>query len=122
MNKPDMAAPWHALMPRTGSATVWTPLIGAVLVLSLAACATTEPPASQLAVSRAAVAHASTADTSTYAPVDLQSAKDKLAAAEKAMKDKDYQRASELAAQAQVDAQLAESKAESARAAQAPPD
>ncbi len=38
-------------------------------VILMAGCASVPPPTAQMAVSKAAVAHASTADTSEFAPV-----------------------------------------------------
>jgi hypothetical protein len=47
-----------------------------------------------------------------YAPVQMQAARDKLARAEKAIADRDAQPATQLAEQANVDAQLAEATAQ----------
>jgi hypothetical protein len=84
-----------------------TPVVAMLLGAALAACASNPPPDQQMAVSRAAVVHATTADTTTYAPLELQAAKDKLAAAETAMQAKNYSLASDLAAEAEVNAHLA---------------
>jgi hypothetical protein len=72
-----------------------------------------------MAVSRAAVSNASSAGASEFAPVMLKSAMDKMAAAERAMTEKDYVKAGELAEQAQVDAQLAAASSRSAKAQKA---
>ena len=85
-------------------------------------CASTPAPTSQLAVSRAAVMNASNADTNQYAPVELKSARDKLIAAEQAMAAKNYELAQQLATEAQVDARLAESRTQSAKAQKAAQD
>ncbi len=98
------------------------PLAALLFVTVLAGCASTPAPTSQLAVSRAAVARASNADTTLYAPVVLQSAKDKLAAAEKAMAAENYELAAQLAEQAQVDARLAETRSQAAKAEKAAED
>lgn len=45
-------------------------------VMLMAGCASVPPPTAQIAVSKAAVAHASTAATTEFAPVELQSAKE----------------------------------------------
>lgn len=95
-------------------------MAGPVLaLLVVAACASMPPPTAELAVSTAAVAHASDAGASEAAPVDMTSARDKLARANKAMTDKDYKLALSLSQEAQADARLAEAKADAARAAKA---
>lgn len=88
----------------------------------LAGCASTPAPTAQLAVSRAAVMHASNADTNQYAPVELKSARDKLIGAEQAMAAKNYELAQQLAEEAQIDARLAESKTQAAKAQKAAQD
>jgi hypothetical protein len=72
-----------------------------------------------MAVSRAAVSSATSAGATEYAPVMLKSATDKLAEAERAMSEKEYVKAGELAEQAQVDAQLAGATSRSAKAQKA---
>lgn len=84
-------------------------LLGAAAVLSLAACAGT-PPLEQVAVSRAAVERVSGASASE-APVEVALARDKMARAQRAMADKDYELARQLAEQAEADANLAEARA-----------
>lgn len=92
-------------------------MAGPVLALLLmAACASMPPPTSELAVSTAAVAHAAGAGANESAPIDMTSARDKLARANKAMVDKDYPLALRLSQEAQIDARLAEAKADAARA------
>lgn len=88
----------------------------------MAGCASTPAPTEQIAVARAAVMHASNADTNQYAPVELKSARDKLSRAEQAMADEKYELARQLAAEAQIDARLAESRTESAKAQKAAQD
>lgn len=73
-------------------------------------CASTPPPKAQLAVSKEAVANATSAGSNEFAPVDIKTAIEKLNGAERAMSDRDYERARYLAEQAQVDAKLAEAK------------
>jgi len=82
----------------------------------LGACASTPPPTDQIAVSKVAVANAVSAGGAEYAPVELRSAQDKLDAANRSMAKKDYDDARVYAEQAQADARLAETKAESAKA------
>lgn len=90
-------------------------MLAATGLLALAGCASTPPPTSQMAVAEAAVQHANTSSTSDYAPTELQIAVSKLASARQAMTDKDYARAQRLAAQVEVDAQVAELHAQAAR-------
>jgi hypothetical protein len=86
-------------------------------LLSLAACASDKTPATaDVAVSRAAVANATTAGAADLAPAEMQSAREKLMRANQALAAKDYKTAQDLATQASADAQLAQSKANSAKA------
>jgi hypothetical protein len=93
-----------------------------ITICSLAAvltagCSSLKTPATaDVAVSKAAVENAAGAGATEFAPMEMQSAREKLALANAAMKAKDYKLASELANQAQVDAKLAQSKANSAKA------
>jgi len=87
--------------------------------LFVVGCATVAPPIEQMAISKAAVNNASSAGGNEFAPVELKSAMDKVAEAERAMATKDYLRARFLVEQAQVDAQLAGSMARSAKAQKA---
>lgn len=105
------------LMRKRGVAVL---LAGGVLLM--AGCASVPAPTAQMAVSKAAVEHASSAGTTEFAPVELQSAKDKLARAEKAMAQEHYELARQLAEEAQADARLAEAKSETAQAQKAAQD
>lgn len=93
--------------------------LGAGAVALIAGCATTPPPTEQMAVSKAAISNATSAGGNEFAPVQLKSAMDKMATAERAMSDKDYVLASQMAEQAQVDAQLAGATARSVKAKKA---
>ncbi|HEU0199944.1 MAG TPA: DUF4398 domain-containing protein, partial [Burkholderiaceae bacterium] len=73
----------------------------------------------QMAVAEAAVQHANTRSTSESAARELQVATDKLASARQAVINKDYERARQLAEQAEVDAQVAVLHAQSARSRKA---
>jgi len=88
-------------------------------VVFMAGCASTSAPTEQMAVSRAAVSNALAAGGNQFAPVQFKSASDKLAAAERAMADKDYELALRLAEQAEVDARLAAEMARSTKAQRA---
>ncbi|MFS2007575.1 DUF4398 domain-containing protein [Duganella sp. CT11-25] len=95
-------------------------LCGAAMVLGLAACASNKAPATaDVAVSRAAVANATSAGAADLAPAEMQSAREKLMRANQALAAKDYKTAQDLATQASADAQLAQSKANSAKASSA---
>ncbi|MES2365309.1 MAG: DUF4398 domain-containing protein [Pseudomonadota bacterium] len=98
------------------------PTLGIGIAIFVAGCASVPPPTEQMAVSKAAVARASNTDTNEFAPLELQSAKDKLARAERAMAQENYQLAKQLAEEAQVDAKLAEAKSQSAKTQKAARD
>jgi septal ring factor EnvC (AmiA/AmiB activator) len=91
----------------------------AITLLALSGCASTPVPTEQLAVSKTAVESATTAGGTEFAPLELKAARDKLEAANKAVAEKNNERAALLASEAQVDAKLAETKAESAKAQKA---
>lgn len=92
------------------------------LALGTAGCATAPPPTVQMTVARASVEAANAAGAQLYAPGELRVANEKIASAAKAMADKDYRVALQFAEQAQVDAQLALGKTQSAKARQAAND
>ncbi len=95
-------------------------LVSACMVgaLALGACTSSKkaPATADVAVSQAAVENASSADGTEFAPVEMQAARNKLAAAKQALAAKDYKAASDYANQAQADAKLAQAKAGSAKA------
>lgn len=97
------------------------PLTGlaALALLALGACASVPPPTAQLAVSTAALAHAAAAAGQGPAQPELALARDKLRRANLALADKDNRSADRLAREAQVDALVAESRGETAKARQA---
>jgi len=83
----------------------------------LAGCASQKAPATaDVAVSRAAVESAASAGGADAAPAEMLSARAKVQEANQALAAKDYERARDLATQAQADAKLAQSKAGSAKA------
>lgn len=95
------------------------PMLFATAAL-LSACASQKTPATaDVAVSRAAVENATQAGAADLAPAELLSAREKMQRASRALADKDYKLASDLAQQAQADAKLAQSKATSAKATSA---
>ena len=85
-----------------------------VCALMLGACAMSSEPNSEIRAAKAAVADVEPL-AMRYAPHELQAAKDKLARAEAAMTRYDYVLARWLAEEAQADAKLAKSLAESER-------
>ncbi|OIN91043.1 MAG: hypothetical protein AUJ20_12460 [Comamonadaceae bacterium CG1_02_60_18] len=96
----------------------WALALGtAAALLSVAACGSLKTPATaDVAVSKAAVDNAAGAGGADYAPVEMLAARQKMALANQAMASKDYKQALTLAAAAQADAKLAQSKANSAKA------
>jgi hypothetical protein len=95
-------------------------LCGLAIVLGLSACASQKTPATaDVAVSRAAVENATSAGAAELAPAEMQTARDKLLRANQALAAHDYKAARDLADQAAVDAKLAQSKANSAKATEA---
>lgn len=103
----------NASFPRPRQLLLVLPLTATLL---LAACASTPLPAAKMAVAEAAVERAGSAGTREHAPAELQIAIDKLSRARQAIANKDYERAGQLADQAELDARLAETRAQSARA------
>lgn len=97
---------------KTGLATLCgLALLGAV------GCSNLKTPATaDVAVSKAAVENAAGAGGTQFAPVEMGAAREKMALANKAMQNRDYKLARDLANQAQVDAKLAQSMANSAKA------
>jgi hypothetical protein len=87
---------------------------GALLV-ALAGCASAPLPNDHIAVAKASVSRAEQAGAPQLAPVELQTARDKLAQADKAAADGQRVPATELADQANIDAQIAEATANTQR-------
>jgi hypothetical protein len=102
-----------------GTARSLFPALAACAALTLTACASTPPPTEQVAVSTAAVANAVGAGATELAPTEMKLARDKLDRAKLAMVAKDYDSARTLAQEAQVDAGVAQAKAQSAKARKA---
>jgi hypothetical protein len=90
--------------------------VGVALALTAGCSSLKTPATADVAVSKAAVDNAAGAGGAEFAPAEMMAARDKLALANKAMAAKDYKLAIDLAAQAQTDATLARSKANSAKA------
>ncbi len=100
--------PWYQTLSGVGLAA-----------LVIGGCASTPPPTEQIAASKMAITNASNAGGNEFAAADMRAAQDKLDRAVQAMTNEDYPTARALAEQAQADAQLAASKARSAKAQKA---
>jgi hypothetical protein len=95
----------------------WLALLGAAALILSAGCSSMRTPATaQVAVSQAAVDNAGQAGGGEFAPAEMTAAREKLAMANRALADKDYKLAMNLADQAQADAKLAQGKADSTKA------
>ena len=88
----------------------------ALSAVSIAACSSIPPPREQMAVTKAAVERAG-GPAGSEAAVELSLARDKLERANLAMGREDYLEARRLAEEAESDANFAEAKARSVRAA-----
>jgi hypothetical protein len=90
----------------------------AAALLSLAACGTSQkaPATADVAVSKNAVENAVSAGAADLAPQEITAARAKMMRANEALAAKDYVLARQLATEAQADAKLAQSKANSAKA------
>lgn len=88
----------------------------AAVVVTLAACASNPPANEKIAVAKASVQRAEGSGAPEFAPVEMASARDELARAEKANADRELQPATNMAERANVDAQLAEATAQEKRA------
>lgn len=93
-------------------------IAGSAILLGLAACASPQkaPATAEVAVSQNAVENAVQAGAGTLAPDEITMAREKMLKANQALASKDYKLARELAIQAEADAKLAQSKANSEKA------
>src|ERR1700722_5108074 len=94
-------------------------IVCAAVTLGLAACASTPIPNEKIAVAKDSVKRAEQSGAPELAPVEMAAARDKLARAEKPPASRDLQPATQLAEQANVDAQLAEATAQQQRSRKA---
>jgi len=102
-----------------GKTEVKCAVLCAAIALSAAACVTTPVPNEELAVAKSSVQRAEQSGAPELAPVEMASARDKLARAERAAADRDALSATRLAQQADADAQLAEATAQEQRSRKA---
>ena len=98
------------------SKNVLAALLGATVVFTVGCSSMKTPATANVAVSKAAVENAASAGAGQYAPIEMSAAREKMALANKAMSDKNYKLAADLALQAEADAKLAKSKADSTKA------
>jgi hypothetical protein len=98
--------------------TTLTSMLIAAAVLSLSACTSPQkaPATADVAVSKNAVENAVSAGAADLAPAEINLAREKMMRANQALAAKDYALARDLATQAQADAKLAQSKANSTKA------
>jgi hypothetical protein len=95
----------------------WLAVVGSSTLVLITGCSSMQAPAkTSIAVSNEAMSSAAGAGGAEFAPVEMDSARQKLALSNKAMAAKDYTLAKELATQAQADANLAQGKANSSKA------
>jgi len=87
----------------------------AATVVALAACSSNPVADEKIAVAKASVQRAEVSGAPEYAPVELATARDELARAEKKNADRDLQPAAILAERANIDAELAEATAQEQR-------
>jgi hypothetical protein len=108
-------------MENTSHNLKYLAMSGLVLAaLIITGCASVvAPPTDQIAITKMAVSNAVNAGGTEFAPAEMRAARDKLELAIKAMTEEKYEKAKLLAEQAEVDAQLATSKAHSAKAEKA---
>jgi hypothetical protein len=101
---------------QTGSALLNA--LCAAAVVALAACSSPQkaPAVADVAVSKNAVENAVSAGAADLAPAEINMAREKMMRANAALAAKDYALARDLATQAQADAKLAQSKANSTKA------
>jgi septal ring factor EnvC (AmiA/AmiB activator) len=82
-----------------------------VIAFGIVACASTPMPVEKLAVAKSSIDRAEQAQAAQFAQIELNSARNKLAAAQAAADKSEAAVAARLADQADVDAQLAEATA-----------
>jgi hypothetical protein len=87
----------------------------AAVAIAMAGCASTPVPNEKIAVATSAVQRAEQSGAPEFAPVEMATARDELARAQRAAADRQAQPATQLAEKANVDAQLAEATAEEHR-------
>ena len=87
----------------------------ALAAVLLAACGSTPPPTSEIALTDSALQAAELAGAREHAPIELRAAEATKAKLDAALADEEYDDARRLAEQARAEAELAKAKAESER-------
>lgn len=96
---------------------LWLAIWCALTASFVMGCSSLKTPATaDVAVSKAAVDNAASADGTQFAPAEMASARNNLNLANQAMAAKNYKLATELANKASADAKLAQGMANSAKA------
>ena len=93
------------------------PMIVGIGVIS--ACGSTNPPTQQITETRMVIEQAEQEGAQEYAPLEIRNAKIKLQQAREAVEAKDHEKATRLLEHARVDAELAQTKAVSAKSQKA---
>jgi len=86
-------------------------VVSLALALALGACGPSKPPPDVLGGAQRGLASARDAGASTYAPMELRFAEERLDAAAGAMQERDYDLAARLANESSVNSELAAIKA-----------
>lgn len=87
-----------------------TLLVLVICVSQITGCAQTKPPLAELDDAGRRVEAARGAGASTYAPMELRMAQERLSQARAALKQEEYDQAAQLAGEAQIASDLAEAK------------
>lgn len=103
----------------TGSGKSVLMLLVGVMLITISSCASSRPPTDSLARTQAAINQAEQVGARDYAPLEIREAKKKLETAKELVASKQYEKASRLADEAEVDAELAEAKTLSGKAQKA---
>lgn len=94
-----------------------------ILIIGLSfmfiSCASSRPPAEDIARAESTIKQAEQVGAQNYAPLEIREARKKLDRANNLVKEKEYEKARRLAEQAEVDAELAEAKTLSEKAQRA---
>ena len=96
------------------SRSAWAVIVAGALV----GCSSTPPPVEKISLARDSVERAVSAQATQFAPLEMKTAQDKLAQMEQAIGAKNYVQVDTLAEQIEVDANLAETKANAMRKSQ----
>ncbi|MCU7917726.1 MAG: DUF4398 domain-containing protein [Candidatus Thiodiazotropha sp. (ex Dulcina madagascariensis)] len=84
------------------------PIVISIVFLLLFGCSSTPEPIAEMAAAKTSLTAAEGEETTHYAPVAMDRAKQKLKRAESAIAKEDYDEARRLAEEAQADAELAQ--------------